>query len=373
MLSNLISFYLSANYPLEDNLFEQNSPQINPSIVLEETEDKEVGIDRVEIDQTYIKKNNLPPQKENKIFLANQKIQTIFKDELLTSSTPAPQKNLKYLSPLLKASSIASFDLDSNSYLYKKNISEKRPIASITKLMTVLIILEENELDELSTVSINAASTEGSTMKLYAGEEITVENLLYGTLINSANDGAVALAEHNAGSVDDFVLKMNLKAKSLGMKNTKFTNPTGLDYKNAYSTVEDIIILAKNIYKYPIVQKIVAQKEIQVNSSKGNHKHLLTNTNELLSSYLKVKGLKTGRTDEAGLCLVTIAENNNNNEIITVILNSPDRFQESKALIDWSFRAYSWKTNSEETIKISPQSNNSEVILQNPIKESKNI
>ncbi|MBD3330990.1 hypothetical protein GF354_05715 [Candidatus Peregrinibacteria bacterium] len=250
-------------------------------------------------------------------------------------------KKNEFVSPVIYAEGVIAMDLNSDTILFEKNLHEKRAIASITKLMTALIILEENNIYDIVTISQNAANIEGSQMYLRAGEKITIENLIYGIMIQSANDAAYALAEYNAGSVSAFVEKMNKKASILGLINTNFANPAGLDNPHNYSTPFDIAKLAKTVYQKPLIQVAANTKEMQVNSVKGGLQHKLTNTNKLLDSYLHIKGLKTGKTNSAGLCLVAIGENNGNN-IITVVLNSPDRFKESKILIDWVFRAYNW-------------------------------
>jgi len=264
--------------------------------------------------------------------------------KFLTAKDFPPIKNHHFVSPLLESKAYLAIDFNSEIILEENNSTEKRPVASITKLMTLLIIIEENTLDQVVTVSQNAANTEGTNMKLLANEKISLENLLYGTLIQSANDAATALAEHNATSTEKFVEKMNLKAKQLGLEKTQFANPTGLDDNNNYSSAHDIAVLAKELYKHQFIQAAAIKQTLEVSSTDGSIKHQLTSTNKLLGSYLKIKGLKTGTTEKAGLCLVTIAENNQGNKIITVVLDSPDRFQESKVLIDWIFKAYQWPT-----------------------------
>lgn len=272
---------------------------------------------------------------------------TIATWEPLTAQTEAspkfpPIKNLRNISPVISAQSSIVLDLNSGVFLYEKDIHTQRPIASITKLMTSILILEENKLDEIVTISENAANTEGSTMNLQAGEKISLENLLYATIIHSANDAAMALAEHNAGNTEKFVEKMNKKAKDIGMSKTNFSNPTGLDDPNNYSSVHDIALLGTKAYQLPFIQKAATTKEMEVKSITGDLSHKLESTNKLLYSYLQINGLKTGSTDQAGQCLVAIASNQDHNQILTVVLNSPDRFQESKSLIDWTFKAYTW-------------------------------
>lgn len=254
----------------------------------------------------------------------------------------APIKDPLFISPLIDAKSSIAVDIESGETLFEKNGNTRRPIASITKLMTILIILEENEMDEIVTVSNNAANTEGSTMFLVPGEKITIKNLLYGAMINSANDAAVALAEHNAESVYKFIEKMNQKSLDLGLLNTHFSNPIGLDEKNNYSSASDIATLGIFLYHSDFIKEAAIIKSLQVSSTSEKIKHKLESTNDLLDSFLDIRGLKTGKTASAGLCLVAIAANKEGKEIITVVLNSPARFQESKILIDWIFRAYKW-------------------------------
>lgn len=254
----------------------------------------------------------------------------------------SPIKKPELIAPVIEAEGSIAMDIETGTILYAKNENKRLPIASITKLMTTLIIIEENKLDEVVTVSKNATGTEGSRMQLKSGEEITVENLLYGALIHSANDAAIALAEHNAGTVSNFVDKMNNRAVELGLINTHFANPIGLDSKQNYSSALDIATLAQFIYHNKFIKKAAKIKELEVKSVSGKFTHKLTTTNDLLDSYLKIKGLKTGQTKDAGLCLVSIAENEKGNEIITIVLNSPSRFQETKILVDWVFRAYNW-------------------------------
>lgn len=286
--------------------------------------------------QGDLKENPKEPQTSSIIKTASLNFSNILE------SSKAPLKDPYYISPIIEAEASIAIDLNTGEILFEKNIHARLAIASITKLMTILIILEENKLDEVVTISSNAASTNGSTMHLKQSEEITVENLLYGAIINSANDAAVALAEHNSGSVSAFVEKMNQKAKNLGLINSNFSNPIGLDGPNNYSSAFDVAKIAKEVYQYEFIQQAAQIKDFSVSSVSGKYTHSLESTNELLDSYLGIKGLKTGKTDAAGLCFVAVAENEEGNEIITVVLNSPARFPETKILVDWIFRAYNW-------------------------------
>lgn len=258
------------------------------------------------------------------------------------SVNPVPIKKAEFISPVINAGSAISIDEETGVTLYEKNSHQSRQIASLTKLMTAVIILEENDLSDTVTVPRVANYQDGSQMFLRTDEKITIENLLYGLMINSANDAALTLAEYNAGTVEKFVEKMNKKAEELNLKETHFQNPIGLDDKNNYSSAYDMANLARYIYQKDFIRKVAIIKEMEVKSTDGQTTHKLKSTNDLLDSYLKIKGLKTGTTDKAGQCLVAIANNDANNEIITVVLGSPARFSESKVLIDWTFRAYTW-------------------------------
>jgi len=255
-----------------------------------------------------------------------------------------PLKKSEFLSPIINARASLSMDLKTGVILYEENSHDRLAIASLTKLMTATIIIEENNLDEIATVSRNSAQTTGSIMFLMSGETISVKDLLYGLIINSANDSAIALAEHNAGSVEKFVKKMNKKALALGLLNTHFSNPIGLDNSQNYSSAYDLAKLSQYVYQKKLIKEIAATKTIKVYSSDSKYTHKLESTNNLLGvDFMKFKGLKTGTTDQAGLCIISIAENEDGNEILNVLLHSPARFRESKILADWIFRAYNWK------------------------------
>lgn len=261
----------------------------------------------------------------------------------LLSVHPIPTKKPEYISPILSASSSLAIDLSTNTVLYEKNIYEERPIASLSKLMTAVITMEEGKEDDVVIISGTAASTPGSTVWLSRGETITVENLLAATMIASANDAAVALAEYNAGTEEIFVEKMNAYAEKFGMTQTKFVNATGLDgtVENS-STAYDLAILSRYALQYPLLRQYAGTKELTVTSTEGATTHKLETTNQLIGSYLDIKGLKTGYTIKAGECLIALKNTENGNEIITIMLNSTDRFKDTKLLLEWVFHAYNW-------------------------------
>lgn len=253
-----------------------------------------------------------------------------------------PLKKDFAIKPVIEAESAIIVDFESGALLFSKNASQKLPIASITKLMTAIIALEEGDLDEIVTVSTQAALTGGSKIWLYAGEQITLRSLLYAVLIHSGNDAAVAVAEHISGDVETFVGKMNQKAKNLELISTNFENPIGFDHIDNYSTVYDLALLARYAYQKPFIRDAVKRKSMTVSSRDGKISHDLETTNKLLSSFLNVLGLKTGHTHAAGLCFVSIIENGNGNKIITVVLNSPERFTETKRMASWAFNSHIW-------------------------------
>jgi D-alanyl-D-alanine carboxypeptidase (penicillin-binding protein 5/6) len=231
-------------------------------------------------------------------------------------------------------------DMNTNQILFQKNASTQLPIASLTKIMTSLIILNEHSLDELVTIPSQASTVGGSMIFLKTGQQLDIHSLLKALLIESSNDAAIALAIHNAGSVDDFVTKMNQKTIELDLQNTSFANPMGFDDPNNYSTVHDLLKLAKELYANPVAREIVNTKKSTIADSAGNT-YKLTSTNLILNNYLNVTGLKTGSTDLAGGCFIGVSEGEI--PIISIILGSNDRFLDSKTMLDWAKQNYKIK------------------------------
>lgn len=237
------------------------------------------------------------------------------------------QKNI-----IITAQAALVMDVKSGTIVYKKNIHEKRPIASLTKLMTALLTLENVKWNEEISISHNAYITAGSQMHLFEAEKITIENLLKGLLIKSGNDAAVALAEHIAGSEGEFVEMMNQKAKNIGLLHTHYKNPHGLDEKGAFSTAFDVTLLAKKLIESPRIRKIIQTKKEVVTDISGKISHKLTTTNWLLDSVFNVYGVKTGTTENAGQCFVALVKIHGREYLITV-LGSTERFADTKALL----------------------------------------
>lgn len=230
----------------------------------------------------------------------------------------------------LSATSALAVDVKSNTKLIDYHSNERLPMASLTKIMTALIIAENHKLDEVVTVSKNAVQTEGSRIYLNTGEQMTVENLLKGLLIKSGNDTATALAEFHSGSVKNFVEAMNERAKSLNMKNTHFMNPHGLDEKDHYSSAADLLILTQAFWKNDFLRQVVNTKEASIYSLTEGVRSV-QNTNQLLGD--EIHGVKTGTTDAAGECLILNIQKDGK-EIFTIVLGSKNRYTDSKKFIE---------------------------------------
>ena len=240
-------------------------------------------------------------------------------------------------------------DFDTGKILYSKNDNEVLPPASMTKIMSMLLIMERIDNKTLSltdevTISENAASMGGSQVFLQAGETYKVEELLKGIAIASGNDAVVAMAEKISGSVDDFVALMNEKAKSLGLTNTKFLNPHGLDTEGHVTTARDMATLAKELIKHTSILKFTSIYEDYLKKSDGSSIWLV-NTNKLVRFYDGVDGLKTGFTKNAGYCLTSTAKKNNT-RFITVVMGaetSDKRSSDTVNMLNYGFNTYETK------------------------------
>lgn len=238
--------------------------------------------------------------------------------------------------PEISAGAAVVLDTVSGRILYEKNAHTRKAMASTTKIMTAIVAIENGNLDDRVKVSRRAASIGGSVINLKAGEELTLKELLYGMLIKSGNDAAIAVAEHVGGSVEDFVEMMNKKAKELGLKDTAFKNPHGLDATGHYSTAYELAKITRYALKNPVFSEMAATQSIHI-----TNRDLYT-TNEMLSLYPGADGVKTGYTGKAGRCLVTSATKEGW-RIISVVLNCPSRSaraQSSKDILDFAFSNY---------------------------------
>ncbi len=261
----------------------------------------------------------------------------------IAAPTPAPypiNRTGIYPGQEVSAVGVVVLDVDSGVYLYKRNEGLQLSPASTTKILTALVALDTYDLDEV--VTIKTVANDGQLMKLVPGERITVENLLFGALIQSGNDAAYALAEHYPGGVEKFVEAMNVKAKALHLDNSSFTNPVGYDDPNHKMTPMDLARLGSVALKNKVIAKIVAIPQITVSDVTHTYFHSLTNVNQLLGKIPGVGGIKTGWTEEAGENLITLIERGGH-KVIIVVLRSADRFGDTASLIDWIFYAYQWE------------------------------
>ena len=256
---------------------------------------------------------------------------------------PEPVRNMMYEEPSVGATSAIVMDAETGKVLFAKNAEEDLAMASITKIMTALVVLRfSTNLNETLAASENAVKTIGSRMYLMVGERLTVDNLMRGMLIGSANDAAVVLAEGMLGNEARFVEEMNKYAKELSLKDTHFTNVYGADDPKHYSNAEDLARLASYALQNTTFRNIVGTEQMTVADVSGKFSHKLQNTNKLVGKYLNVIGVKTGTTAEAGASLVAAATGESGQTVVTVLLNSPERFNEGKALLDWALKAYTW-------------------------------
>lgn len=220
--------------------------------------------------------------------------------------------------------------------LYDKNAFTRMHPASVTKMMTALLALENGRLEDQITVSEEAASQPGSSMHLRAGDVFSLEDLLYGLMLNSGNDAAWAIAEHIGGTAERFFDMMNGRAKEIGAINTSFRNPHGLTDPNHYTTAFDLALTARVCLKHPFFKHLVGTKEKDVIDARGETEVRLGNTNRLLWMYLGADGVKTGTTESAGQCLVASATRGDT-RLLSVVLDSHNRWQDSAALLDYGF------------------------------------
>ena len=243
------------------------------------------------------------------------------------------------------------YDRISKSMIIGKNEDVKSAMASTTKIMTTIVILEKSDLDETVTVSAKAGGTGGSRLGLKRGDKASVKDLLYGLMLRSGNDAAVALAEHVGGSVKEFAELMNEKAIELGLTNTHFVTPHGLDDANHYTTALELAKLTDYAMDNETFAKIVGTKSTTIYIN--NQPRQINNTNELLGVLNGVVGVKTGFTNNAGRCLVTETKRNNM-DIITIVLGADtkkDRTKDSVNLIEYTFSKYKMYNLEEQIIE----------------------
>ncbi len=239
--------------------------------------------------------------------------------------------------PSVTANAAVLLEASSGQILYSKNGTKKMPPASTTKVMTALLALEGGNLDRVITVSPEAALVGEASIDLQAGEKLTLEDLIYGAMLQSGNDACVAIAEHIAGTESNFVLLMNQKAKVLGASDSSFINTNGLPATGHYTTARDLAVITRYALRNPAFQKIVNTQGKLI--GKHGSERYLKNTNRLLWSYEGANGVKTGTTIEAGECLVASATRGGR-QLINVVLHSEDRWSDSITLLNYGFEQF---------------------------------
>ncbi|MCS7209284.1 MAG: D-alanyl-D-alanine carboxypeptidase [Fimbriimonadales bacterium] len=238
--------------------------------------------------------------------------------------------------PQLQARAAILMDAETRQVLYAKNAHQKLPPASLTKIMTAIVVLDRCDLDAVVTVSGRAARTKPSAIKLREGEQITVRDLLYALMLHSANDAAVALAEHAAGSVEAFTRLMNAKARAIGARHTRFMNPHGLHHPRHLSTAYDLALITRYAMQNETFRAIV-RTPLYFMTRSASEEHLwVVNKAKFLSEYPYAEGVKTGYTRPAGFCFAGAASQDGR-RLITIVLNSPQREADTIALMEHGF------------------------------------
>jgi D-alanyl-D-alanine carboxypeptidase (penicillin-binding protein 5/6) len=235
--------------------------------------------------------------------------------------------------------------------VWSHQADQKLPPASLTKIMTALLVLERANLNTTTTISPNSAAETGHRLRLKAGEKYLVRDLLAAMLIESANDAAHALAEHIGGTEARFAGIMNSRAAQLGMKNTHFTNAAGHHHEDHYTTANDLVLLTEAALARPMFRELVSKVNYQIRTVNGKRKFKLENSNKLLPKYDGMVGVKTGYTPEAGRCLIALAERDGV-EVLIVLLRAKDRWNLATRMLDSAFDRYAFLGNGKKSVVV---------------------
>lgn len=239
----------------------------------------------------------------------------------------------------ISAKAAILMDEESGRVLFAENAEQRLPQASLTKIMTALLVIENGDLHKDVVISKNAEETGESSIWLEEGEVLSRNQLLYALMLPSANDAAVALAESVAGSEQEFVSQMNERARELSLKNTHFANPHGLDAEGHYSSAFDLASLTREGLEDPLFRDVVTTKEMSIPWPGHDWERALINRNQLLNRYQGSRGVKTGYTSNAGCCLVGAAQRGDM-KLITVVMNSYDMYGDTERLLNYGFDNY---------------------------------
>lgn len=276
-----------------------------------------------------------PPVEAKTVVLGNQES----KPAVLPQITTAPIFQSKGAPPpVLTATSVIVMDPDTNFVYFVKDPNKRVPIASTTKLMTALVALEYYDPQTILTAD-KEASISGSTMGLRLGERLTFRSLLFGMMLNSGNDAAFTISDNYPGGRTAFIMAMNEKAASMGLKNTHFDNPAGFDSPSHYSSASDLSVITQVAIKNYQLSKVVATQQTTVSSADQTVVHSLKNLNILLGKN-GVIGVKTGYTPQAKENLIGLAQRGDR-KVLTIVLGSDDRFGETQNLMEWAYQNFS--------------------------------
>jgi D-alanyl-D-alanine carboxypeptidase len=238
--------------------------------------------------------------------------------------------------PRLSAEAWMLYDAGADLVIASRNAEAERPMASVTKIMTALVVVDQADLDDETRISASAADVGESEIGLVRGELWTVRDLLAAVLVRSANDAAMALAEYVGGSVAGFADLMNQKAADLGLEHSHFTNPHGLDEEDHYTSAGDLVLMARALLADEYLARLVRTKLITFKPDPSGVDRRAPNTNQLLGVYPGVVGIKTGFTNEAGRVLVSALERNGRT-LIAVVMGSEDHFADARALLEYGY------------------------------------
>ncbi len=256
------------------------------------------------------------------------------------ASAPVPDFGAPEV-PRITAERWITYDAGADVVLASWNANDQASMASVTKVMTAIVALDEQDLGSLVTIPSFATGARGSTAGLVAGEQWTVGDLLIAMIVRSGNDAALSLAYHVGGeSISRFVTMMNTKASMLGMTNTHFVNPNGLDADGHYSTARDLLTLIIASQEYPDVRRVSRIRLVTMPEDPNGKTRTFTNTNKLLGTYPGVTGLKTGDTPWADKVLLATSERAGR-RIYSVVMHSDDHFSDTRELLEWSYSTYS--------------------------------
>ena len=239
----------------------------------------------------------------------------------------------------VSAESAVLVEAESGDIVYEKNAHSKMPMASTTKIMSAIVAIENGNIDDTVTITDEMVGAEGSSIYLKAGEKLTLGQLLYALLLQSANDSAEAIAIHISGSVEKFAELMNQKANELNLVSTHFTNPHGLDDEEHYTTAYELATITAYALKNDCFKEIVSTYKYTIPETDLYPERVLVNHNKLLKQYKDAIGVKTGFTKRCGRCLVTAAERDGL-RLIAVTLSAPDDWNDHKEMLDYGFSQY---------------------------------